>query len=46
MDDDFCEAGLGDEAGTGPERGGEDGPITVDHVVCRFAREGKDKVVV
>ena len=46
MDDDLCEAVLGDEASTSPEWGGEDRPVAVDHVIRRLAREGKDEVVV
>ena len=46
MDDDFCEAVLGDEAGTGPKWGGEDRPVAVDHVVRRFARKGEDEIMV
>ena len=46
MDDDFGEAFLGNEAGAGPKGGGEDGPVAVNHVVCRFPCEGEDEVMV
>ena len=40
VDDDFGEAVLWDEAGTGAEWRGEDGAVSVDHVVGWFASEG------
>ena len=46
MYDNFGEAVLGDEAGTGTKRGGEDRTVLIDHVVGWFASEGQYEVMV